>query len=34
MLENIIFGVLVLISLAAAIWVIWLERHGSDNKKN
>lgn len=34
MLENIIFGVLVAISLIAAGWVLWMERHTSSNSEN
>lgn len=30
MLENIVFAFLVVIALAAGIWVWWLERHGAE----
>lgn len=29
MLENLIFGLMVIIAAAAGIWVWWLENHGS-----
>lgn len=30
MLENIVFAILVIIAIAAGIWVWWLEKHGSE----
>ena len=30
MLENIIFAILVVIAVAAGIWVWWLESHGTE----
>lgn len=29
MLENLIFAIMVVIAIAAGIWVLWLENHGS-----
>lgn len=34
MLENIIFSALVAISLIAAGWVLWMERHTSSDSEN
>lgn len=30
MLENFIFGLMVIIAVAAGIWVWWLENHGTE----
>lgn len=30
MLENIVFAILVIIAIAAGIWVWWLEKHGPE----
>lgn len=30
MLENIVFGILVIIAVSAGIWVWWLENHGTE----
>ncbi len=32
MLENIVFVILTIIAVAAAVWVLWIENH--DPKKN
>ncbi len=33
MLENIIFAFLVVIAVAAGIWVWWLEGHGTESEQ-
>jgi len=34
MFENFVFALMVIIAVAAGIWVWWLEKHGTEPEQN